>query len=117
MAVTALTARFVLLAPFVAATVLPDRWCRCRSPPGTDHTGGGCNYWAAVVVKLAWDNSPGSVTPSTATMAGMVEEWRGALDIIKGIITGDSELIQKGSETLMQGIGKATSAGFRFDQV
>jgi phage-related protein len=63
---------------------------------------------------LAWQRFEWFREGIKAGLAGIVQGWQGAFDIIKGIITGDSDLITKGWNTMIEGIKKATAAGFQF---
>jgi TP901 family phage tail tape measure protein len=66
------------------------------------------------VFVLAWQRFEWFRNGITQGLAGIAQGWRGAFDIIKGIITGDSDLITKGWNTMIEGIKKATAAGFQF---
>jgi TP901 family phage tail tape measure protein len=112
-AVTALGAAFVLAAPFVMATIT------LISTIGIATLGPIAAVVAAVVgigvaFKLLWDNFVWFRDSLTAGLAGIIEGWRGALTIIQGIIAGDSAIIEKGWNMLIEGIKKSTVAGFEF---
>ena len=111
--VTALGAAFVLAAPFIMATIT------LISTIGVATLGPIAAVVAAVIgigvaFKLAWDRFAWLRESITAGLAGIVEAWRGALVIIQGFLAGDSDMILKGWNMLMDGIKKATAAGFRF---
>jgi hypothetical protein len=67
---------------------------------------------AAFVV--AWQRFEWFRNGITQGLAGIAQGWRGAFDIIRGILTGNSDLITKGWNTMIEGIKKATAAGFDF---
>ena len=66
----------------------------------------------AALFVLAWNKFEWFRDGITQGLEGIALGWKGALDVIKGIITGDSELIQEGWSKMMSGIGIATARGF-----
>ena len=63
---------------------------------------------------LAWNNFKWFRDGLTAGWAGIVQGWQGAFTLIKGILAGDSVLITKGWNMMIDGIKAATIAGFQF---
>jgi hypothetical protein len=63
---------------------------------------------------LAWQNFKWFRDGLTTGWQGIVQGWQGAFTLLKGILAGDSALITKGWNLMMEGIKKSTAAGFEF---
>ena len=72
----------------------------------------GCCGWSCRSLRVAWQRFEWFRDGISQGLEGIALGWNGALDVIKGIITGDSELIQEGWSKMMSGIGIATARGF-----
>jgi TP901 family phage tail tape measure protein len=119
-AIGSVTAAVILALPFVALLIVSVGILKgALAGIGLAALGPIALVVAAIVglgvaFVAAWNNFEWFRKGITDGLEGIVKGWQGAFTIIKGILAGDSALITKGWNMMIEGIKKATGAGFKF---